>query len=102
MTVELNIFDISKQSLEYDEVRSVCLIKEIIEETADESSIEDPLEACLAQFGADLDLDKLLEQVDAILESTPLVSSENEEATILEPHKNLSHYWTPLSLSSLA
>ena len=28
MTVELNLFDISKQPLEYDEVRSVCLIEE--------------------------------------------------------------------------
>jgi hypothetical protein len=49
MTVELNIFDISKQPLEYDEVKSVYLI----EETVDESSIEDPLEACFAQFGED-------------------------------------------------
>ncbi|XP_059458356.1 uncharacterized protein LOC132187950 [Corylus avellana] len=48
MTVELNIFDISKQPLEYDEVRSVCLIKEIMEETVDESTIEESLEACLA------------------------------------------------------
>jgi hypothetical protein len=31
MTVELNIFDISKQPLEYDKVRSVCLIEEINE-----------------------------------------------------------------------
>ena len=50
MTVELNIFDINKQPLEYDEVRNVCLIKEIIKETVDESSIEDPLEASFAQF----------------------------------------------------
>jgi hypothetical protein len=61
LTVELNIFDINKQSLEYDEVRNVCLIEEIIEETVDESIIEDPLETCFAQFGKDLDLDKLLE-----------------------------------------
>jgi hypothetical protein len=61
LTVELNIFDINKQSLEYDEVRNVCLIEEIIEETVDESIIEDRLETCFAQFGKDLDLDKLLE-----------------------------------------
>jgi hypothetical protein len=34
-----------------------------------------------------LDLDKLLEQADAILEFAPLVSSENEEAAIPEPPK---------------
>jgi hypothetical protein len=87
MTVELNIFDISMQPLEYDEVGRVCLIEGIIEETVDESSIEDPLEACFPQFGQDLDLDKLLEQPDAILETAPLVSSENEEATVLKPPK---------------
>jgi len=58
MTAELNIFDIINQPLEYDEVESVCLIKE---DTVDESIIEDPLEAYLAQFREDLDLDKLLE-----------------------------------------
>jgi hypothetical protein len=61
MTMELNIFYVSKLSLEYDEVRHVCLIEEIIEETVDESSVEDPLETCLVEFGDDLDLDKLLE-----------------------------------------
>ena len=85
--MELNIFDINKQPLECDEVRNVCLIEEIVEETISESSIEDPLEVCLAQFGDDLDLDKLLEQADAILESTPLVSSENGETTVLKPPK---------------
>ena len=32
MTVELNIFDINKQPLDYDEVCLVCLIEEIIDE----------------------------------------------------------------------
>ena len=58
------------------------MIEEIIEEDVEESSIEDPLEACFAQFGEDLDLDKLMEQADAILETAPLVSSENEEIIV--------------------
>jgi hypothetical protein len=49
------------------------LIEDIMEEVVEESSMEDPLEACFAQFGEDLDLDKLLEQADAMLETTPLV-----------------------------
>jgi hypothetical protein len=57
------------------------------EENIDESNTEDLLEACFAQFGKNLDLDKLLEQADAILETAPLVSSENEEALIPEPPK---------------
>jgi hypothetical protein len=87
MRMELHIFDINNQSLKYDEVESVCLIEEIKKDTVDESSIEDPLEACLAQFGEDLDLDKLLEQADAILESTSLVNSEKEETVVPEPLK---------------
>ena len=71
MAVELNIFHIRKQPLEYDEVQQVCMIDDIIEEAVEESSMEDPLEACFAQFGEDLDLDKLLEQANAMLETTP-------------------------------
>jgi hypothetical protein len=84
MTVELTIFDISKRPRECDEIGSACLIEEIIEE---ESSTKDPLEACFAQFGEDLDLDALLEQANAILEFAPLVSKEEEEATVPEPPK---------------
>jgi hypothetical protein len=67
MTVELHIFHIRKQSLDYDQMNQVCLIKEIIDEVIEESSREDPLEACLAQFGEDPDLEKLMEQADALL-----------------------------------
>jgi hypothetical protein len=87
MTVEMNIFDIRKQPLETTEIGSPCLIKEIIEDTIDETSIEDPLEACFAQFGEDLDLDKLLEQENAMLEFAPLESSKEEEVAIPEPPK---------------
>jgi hypothetical protein len=79
MIVELNIFYIKKQPLEYDEVQQVCLIEEIMDEVVEESSVEDPLETCFAQFGEDLDLDKLIEQADTILETAPLVSSKKEE-----------------------
>jgi hypothetical protein len=48
MTVELNIFHIKKQLLDYDQMNQVCLIEEILDEVIEESSIEDPLEACLA------------------------------------------------------
>jgi len=83
MTVELNIFDISKKPRECDEIGSACFIEEVIEE----SSTEDPLEACFAQFGEDLDLDVLLEQANAILEFAPLERNEKEEAAVPEPPK---------------
>jgi hypothetical protein len=90
MTVELNIFHIIKQPLDYDQMNQVCLIKEIMDEVIKESSIEDPLEACLAQFGEDLDLEKLMEQADALLETAPLVSEEKEETAVPDsPKKEL-------------
>ncbi|XP_062145315.1 uncharacterized protein LOC133852559, partial [Alnus glutinosa] len=63
---------------------SISHIEKIIEE---ESSTKDPLEACFAQFGEDLDLDALLEQANAVLEFAPLESKEEEEATVPEPPK---------------
>jgi hypothetical protein len=90
MTVELNIFLIRKQPLDYDQMNQVCLTEEILDEFIEESSIEDPLEACLAQFGEDLDLDKLMEQAEALLETAPLASEEREETVVPEsPKKEL-------------
>jgi preprotein translocase subunit SecA len=90
MIVELNIFHIRKQSLEYDEVQQVCLIEEIMKEVVEESSIEDPLEAYFTQFGEDLELDKLMEQAYAILKTASLVSSEKEETAVPDsPKKEL-------------
>jgi hypothetical protein len=72
-----------------------------MEEVVEESSIKNPLEACFAQFGEDLDLEKLIEQADAILETTPLVHSEKEETVVPNPpRRNLSLYWTLSSISS--
>jgi hypothetical protein len=90
MMVELNIFHIRKQPLDYDQMNQVCLIEEILDEVIEESSIEDPLKACLAQFGEDLDLDKFMEQADALLETAPLVSEEKEEIAVPDsPKKEL-------------
>jgi hypothetical protein len=90
MTVELNIFYIRKQPLDYNQMHQVCLIEEIIDEVIEESSIEDPLKACLAQFCEDLDLEKLMEQADALLEIAPLVSKEKEEIAVPDsPKKEL-------------
>jgi hypothetical protein len=45
------------------------------------------LEACFVQFEKYLDLDKLIEQADAFLETAPLVSSEKEETVVPDPFK---------------
>ena len=64
----------------HEHVQATTLgIQEVVKETINEPSLKDPLEACLAQFGDDLDLDKLLEQADAILDPTLEVRTENGE-----------------------
>jgi hypothetical protein len=66
ITVELNIFNINNQPLNYDEVRPVCLIKEITDEIVNEFSLEDPEVEYFAQDEDDLDLDRLIGQ-DGVL-----------------------------------
>jgi hypothetical protein len=56
MTVELNIFNINSQPLEYDEYRLMCFIEEI----TDDFDFEDPEIECFTQDTDDLDLDKLV------------------------------------------
>jgi hypothetical protein len=68
MTMELNIFDINKQSLDYDEVCHVCLIEEITNEVVSKLSLEDPEVECLTQD--EEDLDRLCEQDGVLYEAS--------------------------------
>jgi hypothetical protein len=62
MTVELNIFNINNQLLDYDEIRPVCLIEEI----TDEFSLEGSEIEYFTQDEDDLDLDRLIGQDDVV------------------------------------
>ena len=63
--------------------------EEVVKETVNGPSLEDPLEACLAQFGDSLGLDKLLEKADAILDPTLMVKTKNGKTTeILFPNSS--------------
>ena len=68
MTVELNIFQIRKQPLDYDNMHQVCLIEEIIEEIIREVSLEELEMECFTQDEDDLDLDRLIGQNDVSYE----------------------------------
>jgi hypothetical protein len=70
MTVELNIFDINKQPLAYDEVHHVCLIEEITDEVVHEFSLEDPEVECFTQDEDGLDLDRLYGQDGVLYEAS--------------------------------
>ena len=92
MTVELNIFDISRQPFEYEEVRSTYLIEEIVEETVNEPSSDDHLGECLIAYGGGMNLDTLQEQADTMLDS-----ATTRKTDIREP---LTHHQQQLSMSS--
>jgi hypothetical protein len=81
MTVELNIFDNSRQPFEYKEVRSTCLIKELVEETVNGLSSNDHLGGRLTADGGDMNLDTPLEQADAMLDSVTASETNIEETT---------------------
>jgi hypothetical protein len=88
MTVELNIFNINNQPLDYDEICPVCLIEEI----TDEFSLEDSEIEYFTQDEDDLDLDKLIGQDDVVFEPS-LEDLEIECFTLseddLDCHKSL-------------
>ena len=82
-------------------MHQVCLIEEIIDEVIEESSIEDPLEACFAQFGEDLDLDKLIEQADALWRLLLWWAvKRRRQQYLIPPRRNLSLYQTISNISS--
>jgi hypothetical protein len=56
MTVELNIFNINSQPLEYDETHPTCFIEEI----TNDFDLEDSKIECFTHDSDDLDLDRLI------------------------------------------
>ncbi|KAG5540097.1 hypothetical protein RHGRI_020361 [Rhododendron griersonianum] len=61
----------------------------LVENTFVQSSYEDPLEACLAHFGCEFDIDESIEQVNALLDAAPLMSIDEWQPKVV-----------PLSLST--
>jgi hypothetical protein len=72
MIIELNIFDINKQPLDYDEVCPVWLIEEITDEIVSEFSLENPEVEYFAQDEDGLDLDRLIRQDGVLYEARTL------------------------------
>ncbi|KAJ8629808.1 hypothetical protein MRB53_023131 [Persea americana] len=63
MTVQVNIFNVSKQPTDEDDgVFEVSYINELVENHLPHFKLEDPLEACLAHFGSDFDVDGHIEE----------------------------------------
>ena len=83
MTVELNIFDISKQVSENEDMCEVNMIASLVHDTFIQSRCEDPLKACLTCFDCNLDTEKSMEEVNALLDSVPLLSIDNWQPKVV-------------------
>ncbi|KAL3537891.1 hypothetical protein ACH5RR_001257 [Cinchona calisaya] len=73
---ELNIFGISRQQPNLDNVNEVNLIDSLTHSTFLQSHYHDFFEACLTYFGCDLGFDKSIE-VNTLLDSVPLMKIQS-------------------------
>ena len=83
MTVELNIFDISKQVLDNEDICEVNMIGSLVQDIFIQSSCEDPPKASLTHFDCNLDTEKSMEEVNALLDSIPLLSIDNWQPKVV-------------------
>ena len=83
MTVEFNIFHISKQVLDNDYTCEVDIIESLVHDTFLQLSYEDSLEACLNLFGCNFDIEHSIEEVNALLDSVPLLSTDSWQPKVI-------------------
>lgn len=77
MTVQVNIFNLSSQPHDIDDgLGEVSYMHELVEDFALQIGCEDPLEACLAHFRSDFDINGHIEKVNAWLGSIPIMSED--------------------------
>ena len=113
MIVELNIFDISKQVLDNKDICEVNMIGSLVHDAFLQSSCEDPPKASLTCFDCNLDTEKSMEEVNALLDSVPLLSIDSWQpkvvpcplssslfSSIVEPPK-LDDFWEHQLISIL-
>ena len=70
MTMELNIFNIAKQPHNADDgIVEVDLIEALVDNTYLSNLSDDHLQTCLTHFGLDFDIDRSVDEVNALLDS---------------------------------
>ena len=80
MTVDLNVFNVSRQPADTDELCEINMIENAIHDSFLISFADDHLEKCLAHFSTNIDEDCLISEVNSLLESTPLMDIDKWEA----------------------
>jgi len=73
IAVELNIFHTSSQPPKMDDQEEDNVIDISVSHIFEESCYEDPLEKCLSHFGQNFDIDESLKEVNALLDSVPVM-----------------------------
>ena len=69
MTVEINIFNISKQPHNADDgIVDVDLIGALVDDTFLLNLSDDPLHTCLTHFSLDFDIDRSVDEVNTLLD----------------------------------
>ena len=83
MTVELNIFHISKQVPKNEDICKVNMIESLVHDIFIQSSCEDPLKACLTCFDCNLDIEKSIEKVNALLDFVSLLNIDSWQPKVV-------------------
>ncbi|KAH9802357.1 hypothetical protein KPL71_001349 [Citrus sinensis] len=83
MTMELNIFNITKQPHNADDgIVDVDLIETIVDNTFLSNLSDDPLQTCLTHFGLDFDIDRSVNEVNALLDSAPSMDTNKWKSRV--------------------
>ena len=83
MTMELNIFNIAKQPHNADDrFIYVDLIEELIDNSFLSNLNDDPLQTCLTHFGFDFDIDRSVDEVNALLDSAPSMDTNKWKSRV--------------------
>ncbi|KAH9667290.1 hypothetical protein KPL70_020978 [Citrus sinensis] len=83
MTMELNIFNIAKQPHNADdEIVDVDLIEALVDNTFLSNLSDDPLQTCLTHFGLDFDIDRSVDEINALLDSAPSMDTNKWKSRV--------------------
>ena len=83
MTMELNIFNIAKQPHNADDgIVDVDLIEALVNDTFISNLSDDPLQTCLTHFGFDFDIDRSVDEVNALLDSAPSMDTNKWKSRV--------------------
>ncbi|XP_026450747.1 uncharacterized protein LOC113350854 [Papaver somniferum] len=72
--ISVNVFKALQAPPDPEHYESICMIDSLVENTFTTNSVSDPLEACLAHFGAYYDEDKHFEEFNALLDSAAVMN----------------------------